>query len=113
MKTQEIGKNGEDSAVAYLENLQYVIIERNWRYKRCEIDIIAKQNTILVFVEVKSRKNNMYGFPEEFVSTSKIDKMQEAASAYIEQHNWQGELRFDIIALENNHKIKHFEDAFY
>ncbi len=113
MKAQEIGKNGEDSAVAYLENLQYVIIERNWRYKRCEIDIIAKQNTILVFVEVKSRKNNMYGFPEEFVSASKIDKMQEAASAYIEQHNWQGELRFDIIALENNHKIKHFEDAFY
>ncbi len=110
---KENGQRGENLAIEYLINNGYEIIERNWRFKRSEIDIIAKVDKILIFVEVKSRNDNRYGFPEEFVTENKILKMQEAAEAYIEQHNWHGELRFDIIAVENKNEIKHFEDAFY
>lgn len=112
-KQQENGLKGEELAVTYLLKQQYEIVARNWRFKRSEIDIIAKKENKLIFVEVKYRINNEYGFPEEFVTENKILKMHEAAEAYIEQNNWQGELRFDIIAVENENEIKHFEDAFY
>ncbi|MFN8283924.1 MAG: YraN family protein [Chitinophagales bacterium] len=112
-KTAEIGKKGENLAKEYLLNKQYLILHENWRYKRSEIDLIAQDGKIIVFVEVKSRKTNHFGHPEAFVTKHKIKKMQEAAAAYIEQFNWQGELRFDVISIENNKDITHFEDAFY
>ena len=97
----------------YLKNKNYTILFMNWRYKHSEIDIIAHDGKMVVFVEVKSRKNNQFGNPEEFVTKQKIKKMHEAAEAYIVQFDWKGELRFDIIAIESNKDIMHFEDAFY
>ena len=112
-KTTEIGKKGENLAKDFLIAKNYTILFMNWRYKHSEIDIIAQDGKMIVFVEVKSRKNNQYGNPEEFVTKHKIKKMHEAAEAYIVQFDWQGELRFDIISIENNKDITHFEDAFY
>ena len=106
-KTTEIGKKGEILAKDFLIAKNYTILFMNWRYKHSEIDIIAQDGKMIVFVEVKSRKNN------QFVTKHKIKKMHEAAEAYIVQFDWQGELRFDIIAIENNKDITHFEDAFY
>lgn len=111
-KTKKIGNEAEKMASDYLLKKSYEILFTNWRYQHAEIDIIAKKNSIIVFVEVKFRKNNHFGYPEEFVSKNKIRKMKEAAEAYIEQNNWEGELRFDIIAIQNQN-IEHFEDAFY
>ncbi len=107
------GENGELLAKEFLLQKKYIILKTNWRFKRSEIDIIAQDKNIIVFVEVKTRNNSSFGNPEDFVTAHKIKKMQEAADAYIEEFNWQGELRFDIIAIEKNNKITHFEDAFY
>jgi putative endonuclease len=112
LNTKKIGESGEERACQFLEEKKYQILHKNWRFKHAEIDIIAKSQNIIVFVEVKFRKSNKFGYPEEFVSKHKIKKMHEAAAAYIETNNWDGELRFDIIAIEGNN-IEHFEDAFY
>ncbi|MEZ4880600.1 MAG: YraN family protein [Chitinophagales bacterium] len=113
---QAIGSIGEAKAVDFLLDLGYEILYKNWRYKKSEIDIIALDKNSLVFVEVKLRKVSKFGFPETTVSDNKIKKMHEAADAYIAEHNWQGELRFDIIAISqtnDTYTIAHFVDAFY
>lgn len=107
------GKNGENLAEQYLIQKGYSILYKNWRYKHSEVDIIAKHNNTIVFIEVKYRKNSQFGYPEEFVNEHKIKKMHQAADAYIEQNQWEGELRFDIISIEAPDKVMHFEDAFY
>ena len=73
-KTTEIGKKGEILAKDFLIAKNYTILFMNWRYKHSEIDIIAQDGKMIVFVEVKSRKNNQYGNPEEFVTKHKIKK---------------------------------------
>lgn len=109
----QTGEKGELLAQEFLKKKNYTILFTNWRHKHAEIDIIAQDGTVIVFVEVKARKNNAFGHPESFVDKHKMKKMHEAADAYIEQTDWQGELRFDIIAIENGRDITHFEDAFY
>jgi putative endonuclease len=112
-KTAQTGANGEQLAQDFLKSKDYIILFTNWRNKRSEIDIIAQDGKVIVFVEVKTRTNLTFGHPEDFVDTNKRKKMQEAAAAYIELFDWHGELRFDIIAIEKYNKITHFEDAFY
>ena len=107
------GEKGEKLALDYLQNNAFQILYTNWRNKHAEIDIIAQKNNSIIFVEVKFRSATIYGNHESFVSRHKIKKMKEAATAYIELYDWKGELRFDIIAIENENKIMHFEDAFY
>lgn len=111
--TSQTGKKGEIYAQNYLTEKGYIILFTNWRHRRAEIDIIAKDESVIVFVEVKTRSNLAFGTPECFVDKKKIKNMREAADAYIEQFDWKGELRFDVIAIENENKITHFEDAFY
>lgn len=111
-KTTQTGKNAELFAQEFLKKKNYTILFANWRHKHSEIDIIAKDGNVIVFVEVKARNNMDFGHPEDFVDEQKIKKMQEAADAYIEEFDWEGELRFDIISIEKN-VITHFEDAFY
>ena len=112
-KTAKTGENGEILAQEFLKTKGYSILFTNWRHKHSEIDIIAQDGKVAVFVEVKTRNNAAFGNPEDFVDKNKMKKMHQAADAYIEQFDWQGELRFDIIAIEKNNVITHFEDAFY
>jgi putative endonuclease len=112
-KTTQIGTKAEILAREHLKNKNYEILFTNWRYRHAEIDIIARHGNTLVFVEVKCRNSNVFGQPESFVDDRKILKMQEAAEAYLEQSGWEGELRFDIVSVEKENVITHFEDAFY
>ena len=116
-KTSKIGADGEALAKSFLEEKGYEVIAMNWRHKRSEVDIIAKDKKVIVFVEVKTRNNTAYGHPEEFVNKNKIKKLREAADAFIEQTDWKGELRFDIIAIHKDSTqkfvIEHIEDAFF
>ena len=109
------GKAGETIACQYLVQHGYNIQEQNYRHRRLEIDIIAIKDNVLIFVEVKTRKNVNYGYPEDAVSHAKAQKILAAAEAYIYTHDWQGDIRFDIIAvvLNSTPQIAHFEDAFY
>jgi putative endonuclease len=111
----EIGHEGENRAMQYLIDSGYKILERNYRYGRAEIDIICRIDHLIVFVEVKTRKNNAFGYPESFVSDSQAERIMEAADEFTFSKNWEGNIRFDIISIETsmNNKITHFKDAFH
>ncbi len=111
----EKGFEGEKIATDYLIQSGYTIIERNWRVNHLEIDIIAQINTILVIVEVKLRKNDFFGNPEEFVTKAKQQKLIKAAHYYIKTHNIEIETRFDVMSIIQHPelKIEHIEGAFY
>ena len=113
----ELGKLGELLAAKYLEAEGYSIAERNWRINRLEIDLIAKKDDTLVFVEVKTRSNTEHGHPEMAVTPRKERLISAAATAYMKhvKHEWA--IRFDIISvvMDRNQKpdIRHLEDAFF
>jgi len=109
------GKHGEEIAARFLANKGYDILERNYRHKKSEIDIIAQLGDLLVFVEVKSRTNIAFGYPEEAVGQAKIEKVLEGAEQYTYEHHWDGDIRFDIVAItyKPNLEVVHFKDAFY
>ncbi len=113
----ELGNRGEVLAQAFLRDKNYQILETNWRFSRAEIDIIAKHNEVLVFVEVKTRSYETFGEPEAFVSEQKEGLMLDAAQVYMLQINHDWEIRFDIIGITLRKgyppKIRHYEDAFF
>ncbi len=102
----------EESAQKYLKAKGYSIVERNWRKGRAEIDIIALQEDTLVFVEVKFRNNTKFGLPEEKLSESQQNRILEAAENYLIEKNWNGPIRFDVIAITRD-DLLHMEDAFH
>lgn len=110
-----VGNDGERMAEEFLINKGYIILERNYRYKRSEIDIIASKESVLVFVEVKTRKSSLFGLPEESVNIQKTHRVLSAAEHYVHETAWEKEIRFDIIAITVGKKIEliHIEDAFY
>jgi putative endonuclease len=115
-KSQIQGLEGEKTARKYLLDQGFQILERNWRFKKYEVDIICKKDETMVFVEVKTRKSNTFGEPEMFVSKQKQRFLIAAAHQYLTQYNIELESRFDIIAiisLNNNQTVKHLEGAFY
>lgn len=113
-QTLQTGKKGEEQATAFLRGLGYQIAHVNWRYRHLEIDIIAKDETFLVIVEVKTRKNADFGEPETFVTKKKQQKIIRATHEYILQHNIESEVRFDIVSINNETKqIEHIKRAFY
>jgi len=114
--SQQQGLEGEILARNYLLKSGYEVLELNWRYKKYEIDIIAKKDETMVFVEVKTRKSNTFGEPELFVTKQKQSFLIIAANKYIIENNIDLESRFDIIAViqfNNNYTVKHLEAAFY
>lgn len=95
----QLGEHGEALACTHLEELGYRILERNWRYDRAEIDIIAEKEGLLVVVEVKTRNTEFFGRPSEFVSERKQELLMKAAEAYLESEGLQSEVRFDIVGI--------------
>ncbi|HVD99711.1 MAG TPA: YraN family protein [Cytophagaceae bacterium] len=113
MKTKaQSGREGEEKAANYLKAKGWQILAQNYRYKRGELDIIGIDKDVLVFVEVKFRKNNLFGFPEEFVGDHKIGMLRKTALEYVVKENWEKDIRFDIIAITGSDEPEHFEDAF-
>lgn len=111
----KVGKEGEKLAANYLVKKGFEVIERNYRYRRFEIDIIAKKGNTLIFVEVKTRSGNYFGEPEEAVADKQAAQIMEAAENYILDIDWNGDIRFDIVSIlkRDESQITHFEDVFY
>lgn len=114
----ELGIWGEQYATNYLRDKGYEIITRNWRIGHRDIDIIARSpdNTTVVFVEVKTRTNDVITKPEDAVNLKKIRNIGLAANAYVKQMNVVDLIRFDIITIvgnnDNNAQLEHIKDAF-
>ncbi|MET3207678.1 UNVERIFIED_CONTAM: putative endonuclease [Paenibacillus sp. PvR008] len=94
------GALGEQAAASFLENLGYRIIERNWRCRSGEMDLIAAQEDILVFIEVRSRSSSNYGTPAESITARKITQVRQTAAVYLHM-NGIGDIpiRFDMISV--------------
>jgi len=111
----DLGTLGEELSIEFLQKNNYKIIERNWRFKKAEVDIIAQKENVLAVVEVKTRSSNYFGNPQDFVSQKKIKLLTEAINEYVISRDLDVEVRFDIIAItkhKNNIDIEHLEDAF-
>ena len=112
----ETGKTGEQLATEHLMSKGYEILERNWRWGREEIDIIARKDNFVVIVEVKTRTGGSDIEPGLVVSRAKQRIQVRAANAYVRYKNLREEVRFDIITVLMNAKgtrLEHLEDAFY
>ncbi len=110
--TAESGKEGEKRAAEFLLSKGWKILAQNYRHKHGELDIIGLDKGILVFVEVKFRKNNNFGYPEDFVNNHKISMVRKTAMNFMAKENWQKDIRFDIISITGEECPEHFEDAF-
>jgi putative endonuclease len=110
------GKIGEDLAARFLEQNGFKIIERNYRFERGEIDLIAEEGEELVFIEVKMRRSPVFGAPEDAVTEEKQEQVHTVADGYLFEHNIDNRLcRFDVVAIEfKNEKadIRHLRNAF-
>ncbi|NQY06394.1 MAG: YraN family protein [Flavobacteriaceae bacterium] len=112
----ELGRIGEDLAVDFLMNQGYEILERNWRYRKAEIDIIAQKDGMLSIVEVKTRNSYYFGEPESFVSKKKMKLLIVASDHFVIKNDFDVEVSFDIVSIVKNTQItdiKHIKNAFH
>lgn len=114
MNNIEKGSFGEKIATEYLVSNGAYIIENNYKIKSGEIDIIAKLDDEIVFVEVKSRSNTNYGYPSEAVDYRKIKKITNVAKYYILKNKLEDiKIRFDVIEVYLKSKeVNHIVNAF-
>lgn len=113
-----IGNKGEDLAAIWLQQNQFNIVERNWRFKRSEVDIIAYKKKVLHFIEVKTRTSDKFGFPEESIDTKKMEALKRAAVAYIAENAQWTLIQFDVLSIlikQEPKAIEYFfiEDVFF
>ncbi len=102
-KRKQFGKQGEELAVTFLRKKGYKVIERNFRTRTGEIDIIAKHRDRIVFVEVKTRRSGRYGNPKFAVTAQKKRKISMVALEYLKKHHTiQTPARFDVVAIQSS-----------
>ena len=118
MDRSELARRGEDAAAAYLERIGMTIVERNWRTRTGEIDIVASDGGTVVLVEVKTRRSERAGTAEEAVSVTKQRRLARLAAAYLAQTAGPSpkEIRFDVVAIrvlgEDRALLRHYRAAF-
>jgi putative endonuclease len=111
-----LGQKGEDIATEYLKEAGYRILFRNWNWGKHEIDIIAENKDIIVFVEVKTRADDYHMHPVTAITKEKQKSIIWAADGYLQKFRIDKESRFDVITIIKNpesFEIEHIEDAFY
>ena len=111
-----VGKEGEQEALRYLKTKGYEILSVNWKYKKLEIDIIAKYNNEIIIAEVKTRDWNGLQDPAEAVTRKKQKNIVKAANEFVLKNNINLNVRFDILSVSKRDmqwSVSHIEDAFY
>jgi putative endonuclease len=112
----QLGKKGEELAVDFLLKKGYEIIERNYRFDKAEVDIIAKKGETLAIIEVKTRSTSDFGDPQDFLKPKQIQRIVKAVDEYVLVNKLDVEVQFDIIAIVKESKgfsLEHLENAFY
>ena len=110
-----LGRNGEDIAVEFLQNKQYKVLARNFRFQKAEVDIIALKGDTLAAVEVKTRSTSEFGNPQDFVKPKQIQHLVKVMDHFVTSRALEVEVRFDIVAIikdKTEIKIEHIKDAF-
>ena len=109
-----IGQRGEELAATFIEKMGYLVLAKNWRCERGELDLVAKDGVTLVFIEVKTRRSTRFGSPSEAVDVRKQEKLRLLARHYIYQtHTTSSVYRFDVISVDGKTDVvTHIKDAF-
>jgi len=114
--TTRAGKEGEEIAVRYLQDMGFTILETNYRFRRGEIDIIMRDGEYLVFCEVKMRRNDNYGPPEYAVTPKKQQQIRKVAEGYLYERGIKDQAcRFDVVAIQTMNgvtEIHYLRNAF-
>jgi putative endonuclease len=100
MTTTSTGRAAEAQAAAYLEAAGYIVLDRNWRNRWCELDIVARRHGTIHFVEVKYRADTRYGLAAEYISYDKSSRLIRAAVAWCQAHRYSGPYQIDVITVE-------------
>ena len=113
----DLGKKGEEIARAHFLAKDYIILCANWKLGRKEIDLVVRKEECLVFVEVKTLSNDMWGYPEKNVTPQKIKRIRSVANGYMNRMEvLPKRIRFDIVAItfsgDGSYELMHFEDCF-
>lgn len=112
----DLGRWGEDYAARFLEGKGYRIVARDWMYRHKDIDIIAIDGQELVFVEVRTRRNDVFQRPEQTVDMRKVKNITLAANHYVKTCRIDMDIRFDIVSIvgtaDDNCSVEHIEGAF-
>ena len=98
--TTQTGQRGEAIATAWLLQQGYQLLERNWRFGRAEVDIIASKAGVLHFIEVKMRTTTGFGLPEHKVNATKLRNLKKAAEAYLHTNPAWKFIQFDIVSIQ-------------
>ncbi len=118
MQNKRLGDKGEALAAAYLTREGFTILERNFRCRSGELDLVAKDGSYLVFIEVKTRRSLAYGTPAQAIDGRKRERIALAAKFYLYEHRLlDSDCRFDIVEVyctsSGRFRIHHIKDAFY
>ncbi len=106
MQTTKIGNLGEQLAAEELSRQGYKIIERNWKNKLAEIDIIALKNEVTYFIEVKYRSTTNQGEGFDYITNNKLQHMKRAAELWVSVHNWLGEMELLAVAVSGDGNVE-------
>lgn len=112
----ELGKKGEEEAANFLTKKGFYIMHRNWRCGKLELDIVARDGDEIVFVEVKTRRNTYFGYPDDAIDDRKIRRIVSAAGAYVRYYSINLPIRYDVVSvigMEPPFEIEHVPDAFF
>ncbi len=114
MEQYDKGRLGENLAALYLEDRDCRVLLRNYRREGCEIDLVAMDQDVLVFAEVKARSSRTWGYGREAVDARKQRRIIRAAQAYLQETDYAGPCRFDVLEVDlNTRRIVWIQDAFF
>lgn len=101
------GQTAEDAVAVYLQNAGFTIINRNWRNRFCEIDIVAQQDHRIHFVEVKYRRDDSHGSGLEYITPTKIKQLKKAALYWVHENNWKDDYQIDAASVDATGDIQY------
>ena len=113
---QGVGRRGEQLAARQLEAKGFQIVARNWRCDSGELDLVARDGDCLVMVEVRARRGRSMGSPEESITAAKQARLALLGQAYVQENDWSGNWRIDVVAIEMDKRgrvlrMAHYENA--
>jgi putative endonuclease len=110
------GDLGEDAAARFLESRGFKVLERNWRFRQWELDLVCRDKDTVVFVEVKTRRAGSMSTPADALDRRKRERLVKAASQYLTRHDlWDAPCQFDLAGVVDtgtSMDVEHFENAF-
>ena len=113
---QGLGRRGEQLAARQLEAKGFQIVTRNWRCESGELDLVARDGECLVMVEVRTRRGQSMGSPEESITAAKQARLALLGQAYVQENDWSGAWRIDVVAIQMDRsgrvlRMAHYENA--